>query len=137
MKIKSVRYSVAKKRATSAFQLYVRVRDSDAQGYGRCCTCKKRVHYKEADGGHFISRSVESVVFDERNCHLQCKGCNNWRRGAHHVYRNFLVDTYGEEAVKKLEFGARLVCKRSVSDLLYLEKFYKQQTRIFLLARSI
>ena len=128
---KKINYSTAKKRATTAFQLYVRLRDSDVNGFGKCCTCSKIVHYKKADAGHWITRGDSSVLFDEVNTNLQCKQCN-WRRNLHHVYRTFLVEKYGKDAVEKLEQKARMICKRTIVDLLYLEKFYKQQSVILL-----
>jgi hypothetical protein len=128
---KQIKFSVVKKRATRAFQLYVRLRDTDYTGHGKCCTCRKQVYYKFADAGHWITRKEDATLFDECNCHLQCKGCNGLRN-LHHIYRTFLVDTYGEDAVKKLEFKARQICKRTVADLLYLERFYKQQSQLLL-----
>lgn len=57
------------------FSLYIRLRDSDANGFGRCISCGKLVHYKEADCGHFINRQHMNTRYDERNCNLQCRSC--------------------------------------------------------------
>lgn len=57
------------------FSLYIRLRDSDANGYSRCISCGKPVYWKEADCGHFINRRHMNTRYDERNCNLQCRNC--------------------------------------------------------------
>jgi hypothetical protein len=36
---------------------YIRLRDSDEYGMVRCISCGKRMHWKESDCGHYVSRS--------------------------------------------------------------------------------
>ena len=41
------------KKLDKVFSEYIRKRDTDKNGYGLCCTCAKRLHYKEGHAGHF------------------------------------------------------------------------------------
>jgi len=90
------------------FSEYIRLRDADKNGYCRCITCGKWYHWKNIHCGHFISRAVKSVRFDERNAAGQCLYCNSYNQGRHHVYREKLVGIYGMEEVESLEQKARL-----------------------------
>lgn len=91
-----------KTKAAQLFQLYVRLRDTDENGNGNCCSCGKFVHYKCADAGHFVSRRFLATLFDERNVHLQCKGCNGFNNGCPEGYSLFLIDRYGVEEIERL-----------------------------------
>lgn len=83
--------------------LFWRLFYTDNNGYGFCYTCEKRVHYKEANLGHYISRAYKAVKFHEDNLRFQCVQCNKWKNGEPVVFRENLVDEIGEEAVRKLE----------------------------------
>ena len=53
------------------FSEYMRKRDTDVNGYGLCCTCAKRIHYKEGHCGHFMSRRHYATRWDPENVNLQ------------------------------------------------------------------
>ena len=38
------------------FSIYIRLRDSDENGYGKCFTCGKIIFWKKGDCGHGIGR---------------------------------------------------------------------------------
>lgn len=99
---KSKSLKTLKNKASKLFQLYVRLRDTDENGNGSCCSCGKFVYYKEADAGHFVSRRFLSTMFDEKNCHLQCKGCNGFNNGCPEGYSLFLIEKYGVEELERL-----------------------------------
>jgi len=90
-----------KEKTAKLFQLYVRLRDSDENGYGNCCSCGKNVHYKQGQGGHFVSRKYLSTLLDERNVHLECAGCNMYG-GNPDGYALFMLNTYGKEEIERL-----------------------------------
>ena len=68
--------TVAKLREEAAvlLQKLVRMKAADENGLAECVTCGKRQHYKEMDGGHFISRKWTATKLVEENVHPQCKG---------------------------------------------------------------
>mgnify|MGYP001567999745 CR=1 FL=1 len=83
--------------------LFWRLFYSDENGYGHCFTCGVRVHYKEANLGHYISRAYKAVKFHEDNLRFQCVKCNKWKNGEPVVFRENLVDEIGEKRVLTLE----------------------------------
>lgn len=66
-----------KEQVADLFQMYIRYRDN-----WKCCCCgffispedpeaKKLLH-----AGHVVSRRIENLIVDEKNCHAQCRDCN-------------------------------------------------------------
>lgn len=91
--------SVAKLKAKldKQFSLYVRLRDSNSKGIGKCITCDEPKHYTQAHAGHFQSRRYLNTRWDEQNVNLQCPGCNNWGAGEQYKYAKALDLKYGKE----------------------------------------
>ena len=81
---------------------YVRLRDSNEQGYLVCCTCPKVVYFMDADTGHYIGRQYLAVAWNEINCNSQCKYCNRFNEGMKDKYRTFLVEIHGESKIDLL-----------------------------------
>lgn len=53
--------------------------------------------------GHFYPQgSKKSVMYDPRNVHAQCVGCNKWKHGNLTVYAEALIDKYGLQEFKEL-----------------------------------
>lgn len=93
--------SSLKKKAWAHFSIFIRTRDADWRGYVKCCTCGTAKQWKEGDAGHFISGRHNSVLFDERNCHFQCKNCNR-NQGEQYKYGLFMQKRYGQEVIDEL-----------------------------------
>ena len=86
------------------FQKMIRMEAADDNGFVMCCSCGKSLNYKEVDAGHYVTRSCRATIFDEHNCHPQCKHCNCWE-GKQQVainYEAFMVRTYGAGEVARL-----------------------------------
>ncbi len=109
------------------FSLYIRLRDSDANGFGRCISCGKPVHYKEADCGHFINRQHMNTRYDERNCNLQCRSCNRFDEGNNEGYRRGLILKYGEEVVNHLYLKKHIFRKYSVFELKAIADYFREK----------
>jgi hypothetical protein len=78
-----------------AFSLFIRLRDSDDNGYGACFTCKKVIRWKDGDCGHGVGRQHWGTRYNERNNHLQCKGCNGFQEGRKDLYAVEMDKRYG------------------------------------------
>lgn len=105
-----------------AFSKYVRIRDSeytDGQWIGECIDgCMRKLVVIDKDGkwnttsnnGHFISRGVLSLRYDETNTNLQSAYCNAWRDKEDMLegYRKGLEDKYGKDTVKELKRLSKL-----------------------------
>jgi len=85
--------------AKKAFQKYIRLRDE----LENCISCG--VNDKNLwDGGHFKKAEIYSgVIFNENNCHKQCRKCNRYLNGNELMYRQGLVKKYGEKYVNDIE----------------------------------
>lgn len=104
-----------------ALQKHVRLKAADNNGFCECWSCGVKKHWKEMDGGHYISRVHQSTKILEENIHPQCKGCN-LRSGKGDTlvtlnYRENMLDMYGEEFVLELEVLAKQPKKHSRPDL--------------------
>lgn len=81
-------------------QLLVRLKAADDNGYASCVTCGKVEHYKDLQGGHFISRVKSIHKLEEWNIHPQCKQCNGPLRGNIDSYTLWMIDYYGRDFVE-------------------------------------
>ncbi|MDH4129294.1 MAG: recombination protein NinG [Spirochaetota bacterium] len=105
---------------------YNRRKDTDEFGYGKCCTCNKRLHYKDGDAGHFMAGRVNSVLFYNKGIHLQCKKCN-MNQGEQYLYAKFIENRYGAEEVKKQEFLRHQTKKISKQEYFDMIEWYKNE----------
>lgn len=93
MKKKAKSISWLKKEADRVFSIWIRNRDK------RCVTCGNR---NNLQNGHYVSRSINILRYDERNCNAQCVGCNVFKRGNMDEYALFMIRTYGEAILSEL-----------------------------------
>jgi hypothetical protein len=91
-----------KEEAAKLLQKLVRMKYADDFGMCQCVTCNKVQHWKEMDGGHFVSRRHNTTLLVEENIHPQCKGCNGYKSGNIDSYSLFMIDTYGLDAMREL-----------------------------------
>jgi hypothetical protein len=80
------------------------------------------------DCGHYIGRKHYVTRFDERNCHAQCKHCNNWGEGEKPIYRRKLVALYGEKEVERLEDYSQIPGGETYESLSY--KIIEYQVKV-------
>lgn len=102
-KPRSGRTLTQRRKALGVFQLWVRLRDADENGYAQCISCGRTYHYKQMDGGHYEGRMNRGTELEEDNCHAQCKRCNGPLQGNAIAYRNRLIEKIGIERVMRIE----------------------------------
>jgi len=85
------------------FSEYVRLRDSDANGFVRCISCGGIHHWKQVDNGHYVNRKHLSTRWHEKNCNGQCRACNRFDEGNMIGYHRGLVKKYGENVIQELD----------------------------------
>lgn len=85
--------------AKKSFQKWVRLRDSDKP----CISCE--IQKTDLwDGGHYFKAELfTGLIFDERNCHKQCRKCNRFLGGNELQYRSGLIQRFGIDFVNQLE----------------------------------
>lgn len=91
------------KKADWTLSQYVRQFYADENGTVSCYTCPYKAHWKKMQNGHYITRSLKYTRWDLMNCRPQCFVCNMRNQGMSHLFRERLVNEYGEQAVKALE----------------------------------
>lgn len=102
------------------FSRFIRLRDSDEYGYIKCCTCGKRLFWKNADNGHYVKRGRKATRFDEKNCSSQCKHCNQQRHGEEQAHRIYIDNKYGEGTSDLLKHKGRFPFEMTKEE--YIEK---------------
>lgn len=92
-----------KELAWKKTSIVVRRRYSDKLGFCQCVTCGDVKHWKEMQAGHFVPGRTDSILFEETNIHVQCYSCNVCRSGSLIEYYQFMLMTYGQEEILRLQ----------------------------------
>lgn len=108
--------SSLKKKADKYFSLYVRHRDS-RNGLVECITCGVEKPINQMQAGHFVSRRVNKLRFDEENVNAQCTGCNMFKQGEQYLYSKVLDMKYGDGTAEKLMSQRHQTHKFTVDEL--------------------
>lgn len=128
--------SALKKKLDKVFSEFIRLRDSDENGYVRCCTCGVVKFWREVDNGHGITRGELATRFDERNCMTQCKRCN-MRGGEQYLFSQEVDRRFGEGTWEELMVQRHRILKLSQSD--YKEKiaYYQGEVKRMMLEKGL
>lgn len=133
--------SELKKELDAIFSKWVRLSNSNNDGYCFCITCEEKVFWLYIQNGHFISRSCLALRFDPNNTRPQCQPCN-WAQmmGFGDNQKTFqfeenLADEIGEEGIKKLKEHRK--DKVKYDSFWYIEKieYYEKEVEKWLLKR--
>lgn len=100
--MKQVKTSTLKKKLVRIFNLYIRLRDTYANGVVKCISCGKFYVFEAVDCGHFVNCSVGSLQFNEQNCNAQCRACNRFQEGNNIEYTQGIIKKYGIDVIDKL-----------------------------------
>jgi len=114
-----------KKELDAIFSKFVRFRDANQDGYGKCYTCGKLDFYKNAHCGHWIPRNILITRWNENNCRWQCIGCNLYGNGKFLDFEDHLIKDLGIDIVTKLKQSRFQIFK--IDRIWYNEKieYYK------------
>lgn len=115
-KAKRLTVTKLKEKLDRVFSRYIRLRDSNKDGYCRCISCGAIVFWKEIQNGHYVNRGHMGTRFDEKNCNSQCVKCNMFDEGNNIGYTRGLINKYGIKVISELE-----VKKHSISKLTPVE----------------
>lgn len=115
--------------AATILQKIVRMKAADHNGYCSCVTCGYTNHWKELQGGHFISRRYTAHKLMEENIHPQCRGCNGPLGSNPIVYTTWMIDTYGRDFVDQLIQTKSETKKYSRPEILGIIEDLKEQSR--------
>lgn len=91
------------------FSRFIRLSACDKDWYITCPLCWARVHRKQAQNMHFITRSVYKYRRDERNCEAGCMRCNVILHGNYIAYTRYMQRKYGELRVDEMIADKQIV----------------------------
>ena len=114
-----------KKELDRVFSIFIRTRDSNEYGIGRCVTCGYPSLWQKLDAGHYVPRQDLATRWDERNVHPQCKKCNGFRGGEPEKMAAYIDETYGAGAAEQLRTKATGKFKLDRQWLEMKIKYYK------------
>jgi hypothetical protein len=129
VKRKKPTMSKLKKKLDSVFSQYIRLRDSNNDGYFNCITCEKRVFWKEGHNCHYWPRNISNTRYDEQNCNAGCLNCNLFDKAHHARYARALQNKYGNRILEELELKARLLRQLKVVDYEEMIECYKGEVK--------
>lgn len=113
------------KKLDILFSKWVRLSNSDDQGYCYCVTCSKKYFWKEIQAGHFMSRKHYSTRWDEDNVKPQCVGCNVYKSGEQYRYSVYL----GKEKSEELYNKSLEIKKHSIQDIEEMIDLYREKLK--------
>lgn len=121
-----------KKKADVVWSQYIRLRDSDRNGMVKCISCDTVKHWKEMQNGHFVTRGVNSLRYDEQNCNGQCVACNMFKSGNLFEYGRQLDLKYGDgtaEALHARRFETHKLKIDELEDIIrYAQDYINENT---------
>ena len=117
-----------KKNLDKLFSEYIRLKESK-DGMCRCCSCGKVEDWTLMDAGHYVSRRILILRYDEKNVHSQCRYCNRFLEGNRNGYALYMLKKYGKKYLEELEEVRHKTLKMTQDDYLELIYFYKQKLK--------
>lgn len=121
-RLRSKSVKTLKRKLDDLFSLFVRLRDK-----GICYTCGIQKDPKDMDAGHYIKRQHNSLRFDERNVHAQCKKCNRFMGGNMSEYAVRLQRDYGQGILEEFSAKKQQIKVFTTTELEGLITHYKNE----------
>ena len=118
------------------YSLYIRLRDTDFKGIGKCFTCPRLIFIKNGDCGHGHGRQHKGTKYNEQNNHLQCGSCNGFEGGMREVYKIEMDRRYGPGTWDKMELASKKVTKLGKVECDFLIAYYKKEIEKLLVNKS-
>jgi len=110
----------------TVFSIYIRRKDA-VNDIAQCVTCGKKEHWSKLQNGHWASRRHYSTRWDEKNCNVQCAGCNVFRAGEIYLYTKYLCSKYGNNFPDQLYNKSQKIIKFADAELIDMIEFYKEK----------
>ena len=120
-----------KRKLDDVFSIYIRLRDSDQNGYCKCISCGAIYFWKGGSmhNGHYVNRSHMSLRYDEKNCNAQCINCNSFDEGNNIGYTRGIIKKYGAEILDILEWKKSQQKKYHPFEYEIMIKEYQQKAK--------
>lgn len=117
------------KKLDTIFSLYIRLRDVDSNGYGKCITSGEFVHFKDADCGHFITRNNMATRWHPQNCNLQSRQDNRFLSGRQFEHGLAIDRKWGKGTAELLLIKSKHTSKYEAFEIDGLIKHYQNEIK--------
>jgi len=111
------------------FSEYIRLRDSNHEGYCQCISSGNVYYWKDIDCGHFINRKHMSTRYNEKNCNAQSRSDNRFDEGNALGYAIGLIGKYGKGILEELEEEKFKTKKYTPAELEELCVYYREKVK--------
>lgn len=124
------------KELDAIFSRYIRLRDADDKGICTCITCGSKVHRKDIQNGHFISRWNYKYRWSVVNCRSQCMPCNIYKSGNYIAYTLYMIWKYGQWVVEMMQEDKELI-KISTPEIKEMIEKYKYEVELLMKVKKV
>jgi len=107
-KKKPTRWKLVKK-LDSIFSQYIRLVSADKNGICTCITCGEKMHRKNIQNGHYLTRWNYKYRRAEENCYSQCYVCNVLKNWNYKEYTMAMIRTHWQLKVEQMIGDKELV----------------------------
>lgn len=125
---KEIKRSTIVKKLDTVFSIYIRRKDA-IDDIAECVTCGKKSHWSKLQNGHWASRRHYSTRWDEKNCHVQCSGCNVFRAGEIYLYTKYLCSKFGDNFPEQMYIKSHKIVKFADVDLIDMIEYYTNKLK--------
>ena len=116
-----------KEKLDIIFSKFIRLRDTDEYGRGRCITCGGWFRYKDLEAGHFRHRRHLTTRWHEQNVHAQCFECN--RKDDIGAYMAAMLNLHGMYVASEIIAKSKVSYKFTKEDYAEMYKLYRAKVK--------
>ena len=118
-----------KTRLDIAFGEYIKKKNMTTEGRVYCFTSLRPMTWDQIEAGHFIARGCMRFRWDEYNVWPQSKSDNRWGDGQLDIYRQHLVQLYGDDFITAMEAQTLETRRYYPAEIKELLQYYEKQIR--------
>jgi hypothetical protein len=107
------------------FSVYIRLRDTNEKGFGKCITCDETFHYSELECGHFRGRRHMATRWHENNAHAQCHECNTADNPVPYIAA--MISKYGADKSDEITQLSKQTFKLMPQEKVDLYRIYREK----------
>jgi hypothetical protein len=126
---RKVSLKTLRRKAWDACSRYIRRCYSDHRGWTVCYTCGASGDWRTMDAGHAIPGRTNAVLYDTDIIRCQCKICNIYKRGQHHIFTAKLIRENGLEWWERKLQGSRRLVKYNREDYERIREEFEWKTQ--------
>jgi hypothetical protein len=118
------------------FSRFIRLRDTNAEGIGKCFTCSLYRYWRDADAGHGAGRQHKGTKYNEINNQRQCKKCNGFNGGMREVYKAEMDRLHGVGTWDLMQAASRKMVKLGKVECDIMIDYYTKEIEKLLLTKT-